>query len=115
MTGSKVYHPFLPFVLTTLFALPAASADIRISEIMVAGQSVIQDEDGAYPDWIEIENTGSEAVSLNGWHLTDRADRPSAWTFPAVNVPAGGPLKIQVHPTAIERAQDDAKGVRTGI
>src|SRR6266498_181073 len=94
MIGNKVYHPILPLVLASLLALPAARAEIRISEIMVAGQSVIQDEDGAYPDWIEIENTGSEAVALNGWHLTDRVDRPGAWAFPAVGLPAGGHVVV---------------------
>jgi hypothetical protein len=94
MTGDKVYHPILIFVLTSLLALPAARAEIRISEIMVAGQTIIQDEDGAYPDWIEIENTGPAPVALNGWHLTDRVDLPNAWTFPAVSLPAGGHLVV---------------------
>src|SRR4030095_684602 len=94
MTGDKVYHPILFFVLTSLLPLPAARADIRISEIMVAGQAIIQDEDGAHPDWIEIENTGPAAIALNDWHLTDRADLPGAWTFPAVSLPAGGHLVV---------------------
>jgi hypothetical protein len=94
MRGDKKYHPILSFFFTSLLMLPTAAAEIRISEIMVAGQAVIQDEDGAYPDWIEIENTGVGPVSLNGWHLTDRADRPNSWTFPAVSIPAGGHLVV---------------------
>jgi hypothetical protein len=90
MCGNKVYHPRYLFAFAFYLCLSAGYAEIRISEIMVAGQSVIQDEDGAFPDWIEIENTGAQPVSLGGWHLTDRADRPAAWTFPAVSIPANG-------------------------
>src|SRR4030095_1436292 len=94
MCGNKADHPGFLLALAFLLSASAADAEIRISEIMVAGQSVIQDEDGAFPDWIEIENTGAQPVSLSGWHLTDRADRPAAWTFPAVSIPANGQLLV---------------------
>ena len=31
---------------------------------------------GAYYDWVEIYNNGSEAVSLKGWGLTDDTEKP---------------------------------------
>ncbi len=34
-------------------------------------------------DWIEIHNPTTDAVSLDGWHLTDDSDDLSKWTFPA--------------------------------
>ncbi len=36
-------------------------------------------------DWVESINSGTEAVNLAGWGLSDDADPASSWTFPAVN------------------------------
>jgi hypothetical protein len=45
-------------------------------------------------DWVEIHNNGTSAVSLDGWRLTDRATNLAKWTFPNVNIPAGGYLVV---------------------
>jgi len=46
-------------------------------------------------DWIELHNTGDEAVSLTGWSLTDDEDEPRKWYFPAGSaIPAGGYLLV---------------------
>ena len=42
------------------------SQDIRINEL-VASNSIIFDEDGDTPDWIELYNYGSVPVSLINW------------------------------------------------
>ncbi len=34
------------------------------------------------PDWIEIYNSGSQAVDLSGWGVSDNAARPRKWQFP---------------------------------
>ena len=46
------------------------------------------------PDWIELHNTGTEAISLNGWSLTDDAAAPAKWLFPNVSIPAGSYVVI---------------------
>lgn len=47
------------------------------------------------PDWIELRNTGGDAVSLSGWRLSDNPGSPNKWTFPAeATIPAGGYLVI---------------------
>ena len=76
-----------------LCAAPAA-AQLRISEFMAANVSVVQDEEAAYGDWIEIHNASNAAVNLSGWHLTDTATNLTRWTFPATNLPAGGYLLV---------------------
>ena len=38
---------------------------------------------GRLDDWIEILNTGTETLSLAGWHLTDNPSEPAKWEFPA--------------------------------
>ncbi len=67
----------------TACALAAHAQEVRISELMAAGQAVIADEDGAFPDWVELHNPGAQAVSLAGWHLSDEAGEPAKWPFPA--------------------------------
>ena len=73
------------FLLCVLCALlffaaapaPAPSYDgLRISEVMVKNKASLLDENGAFSDWIEIENAGSAPVDLSGWALSDRAGSP---------------------------------------
>jgi len=56
------------------------SQDIRINEV-VASNSVLQDEDGDSPDWIELHNFGDESISMTGMTLTDDLTEPDKWTF----------------------------------
>ncbi|MSU48538.1 MAG: hypothetical protein EXS37_05495 [Opitutus sp.] len=69
-------------------------ADPFISEIMAANRTTLKDEDGAFPDWIELYNPDSTAVNLAGWFLTDVATNKTNWQLPAVNLPAKGFLVI---------------------
>lgn len=41
-------------------------------------------------DWIELQNLGPAAVSLNGWSLTDDPGDPRKWYFPAGTAIAPG-------------------------
>ncbi|HEX8312442.1 MAG TPA: lamin tail domain-containing protein, partial [Chthoniobacteraceae bacterium] len=80
----------LVFVAQLALTSIAPAQQLVINEIMAAGQSILADEDGAFPDFVEIANVGPEAVNLAGWHLTDSAEKPLKWTFPARTIPAGG-------------------------
>ena len=53
-----------------------------ISELMALNETTLQDEDGAYSDWIEIHNPTDEAINLDGWYLTDNAADLRRWRFP---------------------------------
>ena len=53
----------------------------------------VQTSGGEY-DWIELHNTGDQAVSLIGCYLTNDPDKPGKWQFPAVSVEAGGYVLI---------------------
>lgn len=84
-----VYTPFWNFLLfwcsIVAFALllnSSDASDIRINEIMASNGSTIADEDGDFEDWIELFNSGAEAVDLSGWGLSDDDDTPLRWTFP---------------------------------
>ena len=71
-----------------------AQERVLISEFMAAGQYAVADEDGDYPDWIELHNPGATAIRLTGWHLTDREDQPARWTLPEITLPPNGYLVI---------------------
>ena len=40
-------------------------------------------------DWVEIYNSGSAAVSLKGWGLTDNTEKPLKWKFPDITLQPG--------------------------
>ncbi len=61
------------------------SQDIRINEL-VASNSIIFDEDGDTPDWIELYNYGSVPVSLLNWSISDEEDDSNPWIFPDVTI-----------------------------
>ena len=67
--------------------LPAAD-DVLITEFMAANGSTLADEDGAFPDWIEIYNAGTNVVNLGGWFLTDSSANLRKWPFPPTNLTA---------------------------
>jgi hypothetical protein len=63
-----------------------ASGQVIISEFMADNQDTLRDGLGNASDWIELYNTGTAAVNLAGWHLTDEATNRTKWTFPAVTL-----------------------------
>lgn len=67
---------------------------LLISEFMAINGSTLQDEDGDYPDWLEIHNPGSSDINLTGWYLTDNAGNLNKWTFPDITIVAGEYLVI---------------------
>ncbi len=82
---------FTGLTLVFLFALSCAYAqNVVINEFMASNGSTIADEDGDYPDWIELYNAGSEPVNLEGWGLTDDTDNLFRWIFPDITIAPGG-------------------------
>ncbi len=80
------------WILLILILLLAGSAigqpySIVINEFMAKNDSFIQDPNGDYDDWIEIYNTGDEAVDISGMFLTDNLSFPDKWRIPDNNTP----------------------------
>ncbi|MEN8155845.1 MAG: lamin tail domain-containing protein [Bacteroidota bacterium] len=67
---------------------------VIINEIMPLNDSVLQDEDGEYVDWIELYNAGPSVESLLDWSLTDDAESPGKWVFPDVTLEAGAYMLV---------------------
>jgi len=72
----------------------AQTGKVLITELQAGGNTVLADEDKDYPDWIEICNTGSTAVPLQGWYLTDDPLALNKWAFPDVTLPGGSFMVI---------------------
>ncbi len=62
--------------------------NLRVSEVMSSNRSAFPDETGAFPDWIELTNTGSEAIPLKGYGLSDRSDKIT-FVFPDITIQPG--------------------------
>ncbi len=67
---------------------------IYINEFMANNETTISDEFGEYDDWVEIYNSNSEAVNMEGLFLTDDPMIPDRWEFPNVEIPANGFLLV---------------------
>jgi hypothetical protein len=81
-------------LVTFALGVAGVQAEPVISEVMAANSTTLADEDGAYPDWIELHNPEASPVDLAGWYLTDSASNRRKWQLPALTLPAGGYLVI---------------------
>ncbi|MGK0185493.1 MAG: hypothetical protein ACI9R3_001271 [Verrucomicrobiales bacterium] len=65
-------------------------AQLQLNEFLAANSkdSGLKDGDGDSSDWLELYNTGEQALNLSGYFLTDDADAPRKWPMPAVSLPA---------------------------
>ncbi len=78
----------------------AAVSCVRLSEVC-ANNSMVADN-GETPDWVEIENTGSETVDLSGWYLSDNASKPLKWRLPeGFTLSAGERKAVYLHENTV--------------
>ncbi|MGM0531346.1 MAG: CotH kinase family protein [Bacteroidota bacterium] len=117
---------FVSLCLTLLFisiefnAPAQTDTDIIITEIMASNSETISDEDGDYPDWIELYNNGNDTVNLKDWGLSDDDDEPFRWVFPDVTVAPGEFMMVWAsnknrRPDAIEQSKGIIREVYKGI
>jgi hypothetical protein len=67
----------------------SAKAQVVINEGSNKNYSTLADEEGEFPDWIELYNAGTSAVNLEGYALSDDPDDPSKWILPGMTLGAG--------------------------
>jgi hypothetical protein len=75
----------LVFTFLTLLLINKVEAQsIVINEMMSSNINTIFDEDGDYPDWIEIYNNDSININLENFGLSDDFNEPYKWIFSEV-------------------------------
>jgi hypothetical protein len=80
---------FLMLLAQGFMVLPVRAEGFPVINEMIGSNSRMVDEDGDSPDWIEIYNGSGEKISLAGWGLSDKPDKPRKWRFPDVSVAPG--------------------------
>ncbi len=71
----------------------ADASDLIINEFMASNDTALEDPDepGDFPDWIEIYNSGTTDVNLQGLHISDDLAELNKFAIThTINVPAGG-------------------------
>ena len=77
------------FLLT--FVVSFSRAQVLINEYSAANFDSYLDNYNEYEDWIELYNSSSNSIDLNGWYLSDRASNPMKWSFTSSYIiPANG-------------------------
>lgn len=84
---------FLAFLLYSIHSI-VLSQTIVINEFVSSNNSVLQDIEGEFSDWIEIHNFGDVDVSLEGFKLSDNTNVLDKWTFPDVVIGANDYLLV---------------------
>lgn len=67
----------------------ASSRGVRINEVMTSNKTALSDEDGEYPDWIELINASDSVIDITGWSLLDKASRTTYFSFPSYQLAPG--------------------------
>ena len=85
MFGNTLRIMILLVLMNISFAMAQA---LVINEVMSSNSVTLADENGEYPDWLEIYNPGTTAVTLTGFGLSDDPANPMKWVFPAGTIQA---------------------------
>ncbi|HSL93320.1 MAG TPA: lamin tail domain-containing protein [Bacillota bacterium] len=96
----------LVFLVTQFSRESFTSRNLWITEVMSSNLGTIADEDGDYPDWIEIHNSGRQAIDLAGFWLSDDPTNPMKWAFPDISIGPGEYLLV----FASGKNRSDAEG-----
>ena len=68
-------------------------AGLVISEVMPSNATAVTDENGNFPDWVEIWNSTDHLINLEGVGLSDKGDR-IRFLFPAVSLVPDGRVVV---------------------
>jgi hypothetical protein len=87
------------FLLLSFIAVPLQSQatetrKVLITEFMAINNNTLIDEDGDFPDWLELHNPGTASLNLAGWYLTDNPGNLTQWILPSIDLAPGGYLVV---------------------
>jgi hypothetical protein len=81
-------------MLWLLLSACGAHSDVVINELMASNATILEDSTGHHPDWIELFNTSSAEVPLDGYVVIDNHSGPEAGVLDGLSVPANGYLLL---------------------
>lgn len=67
---------------------------LLVNELMAANDHTVQDELGAWSDWVELYNPTEAEIDLEGWTVTDDLDAPDKHPLTGLSVAAGEHLLL---------------------
>ena len=67
----------------------SSASGLVISEVMSSNDYTLTDEEYGTPDWIELHNTSSEEINLEGYCLSNNTKKLRKFSFPDVTLRAG--------------------------
>jgi hypothetical protein len=93
----KNYAGVLSLLIAVFCFISKGNSQVMVNEYSCSNVNTIVDNYGETPDWVELYNTGSSAVSLTGYYLSDKISNPTKWPIPAgVTIAANGYLIIWI-------------------
>ena len=87
---SNRVNKYFIFLLQLIFfftPLESYTQILSINEIMSANTDLVADEDGDFPDWIELYNSGEQIINLSGYGLSDDPNVIMKWKFHDIKIP----------------------------
>ena len=94
-TTAHVLFAALSFSLLSILSSAAAQPDVWISEFVADNDGTLVTQAGDAADWIELHNSGTDAVDLSGWYLADKDSTPAKWRIPdGTSIASNGYLVI---------------------
>ncbi len=85
----------LTTILFIAFAFSVSAQSLVVNEIVAKNNTGITDEAGQHEDWVEILNTSTSPVLLDGLFLTDKLTNLAKWAIPAgYTIQPGGTLLV---------------------
>jgi Lamin Tail Domain/CotH kinase protein/Fn3 associated len=75
-----------------VISAPPSTGSVVLNEVMANNVSSVENN-GFFPDWVELYNGSASPVNLAGWSLTDDSN-PRKFVLPATTLPAGEYLVI---------------------
>ena len=89
MIKRNIFFPKSIYFIFLLISFHTVNAQLYINEGSNKNYTTLPDEDGEYPDWIELYNSSGADIDLYNYSLTDDSTITNKWTFPHVHIAAG--------------------------
>ena len=80
------------FIIILLILIPNTSNDyvkkgkLYITKIVTKNDTILEDNNGEYSDYIELYNGYSYKINLQNYHLSDNEYSTKKWTFPNIEI-----------------------------